>query len=344
VDFFYEIWGSVSKLANQVKIKGVSIAHPETKYDNQFFIDHFHELGLEAEGLMNHLGRKERYLVNPEKENTITMASEAAVKALDSTNTKAEELDMIVFVSDTPEYTYPSNALLLNRILGAKNAHIVYDMNANCIGMLSAIDQVNAFLKSRADLQRALIIGSVYVSNIARKDDTVMYPNFADGACAVVLEKTEEPIGLIASNYHTDASLADFVMYPAVGFSQLFNENIPAASKKLRFDPHDVSFFSDEWKKLITAMLSRHNVQPAEIDHWIFSQFSRPEVEETLQKLKVGLDNYTFVGEKFGYTGVTSPIFALHDALERKRIKDGDKVVFCSVAVGYSMSSLLYQF
>jgi 3-oxoacyl-[acyl-carrier-protein] synthase-3 len=334
----------VSELPDQVKIKGVSIAHPKTKYDNQFFIDHFNALGLKAEGLMNHLGRKERYLVDPEKENTITMAIDAAQKALASTNTRAEELDMIVFVSDTPEYTYPSNALILNRKLGANNAHIVYDMNANCIGMLSAIDQVNVYLKSRAELQKALIIGSVYVSNIIRKDDTVMYPNFSDGACAVVMEKTLENIGLVASNYHTDATLADFVMYPSAGFSQIFNENISVADKKLRFDPHDVSFFSDEWKKLITAMLNKHNVQASEIDHWIFSQFSRPEVEETLLKLKVGLDNYTFVGEEYGYTGVTSPIFALHDALERKRIRKGDKVVFCSVAVGYSMSSLLYQF
>lgn len=331
-------------MLSNVKISGVSTSHPKTKYTNEFFVEHFEKMGLSAEGLMNHLGRKERYLVDPKNENTITMAMDAAKKVMESTITSPDSLDMVVFVSDTPEYTYPSNALLLHNQLGTKNAHIVYDLNANCIGMLSAIDQVSTYMKVQPSIKKALLISSVYISNIAKKDDTVTYPNFADGAAAVILEKTEENVGLIASNYYTNSSLTEFVKYPSAGFSNMFNERTPSSEKKLRFDPHDVSYFSDDWKRMILDMLDKNEVSVAEIDHWIFSQFSKPEVEETLTKLEVGLDHYTFIGEEFGYTGVTSPIFALHDAVKKGKIKKGNKVVFCSVAVGYSMSSLLYQF
>ncbi|MFT8323221.1 MAG: 3-oxoacyl-ACP synthase III family protein [Bacillus sp. (in: firmicutes)] len=329
-----------------VKISGVSTFHPEQAYDNDFFVQHFSNLGLEADGLMKHLGRKTRYLVNPEKESTISMAVNAAEKVLQQTNTAPEEIGMVVFVSDTPEYTYPSNALFLHQQLGTKNAHIVYDMNANCIGILSAIDQVSTYVKIQPSVQKALIISSVNISNIAKKDDTITFPNFADGAGAVILEKTEEKIGVISSNYYTDSKLFETVMYPSGGFSALYDETAATAleEKKLTFVPHDVSYFSDDWKRLIVEMLEKQELDPHQINHWIFSQFSRPEIEETLTKLEVGLDHYTFVGEEYGYTGVTSPLFALEDALIKENIKPGDKVVLCSVAIGYSMAALLYQF
>ncbi len=327
-----------------VKISGVSTVHPEEAFNNDFFIEHFEKLGLEVEGLMNHLGRGNRYLVNPKKESTITMAINVADKVMKSTNTAADDIDMVVFVSDTPEYTYPSNALFLHNKLGTKNAHIVYDLNANCIGMLSALDQVSTYLKANESLQKALIISSVNISNISRKDDTITYPNFADGAASLLLEKTRDNDGILASNYFTNSILSDVVLYPAVGFSNIFNEDIPTDDKRLKFIPHDVSFFSDDWKRMIVQMLDNHQMNLSEIDHWIFSQFSRPEIEETLAKLEIGLDKYTFVGEEYGYTGVTSPIFALEHALDNGKIKKGDKVVFCSVAVGYSMASILYQF
>ncbi|WP_445486498.1 3-oxoacyl-[acyl-carrier-protein] synthase III C-terminal domain-containing protein [Niallia sp. 03133] len=332
-------------MLGNAKFSGISTFHPEQAYDNDFFVQHFKELGLQADGLMNHLGRKTRYLVNPEKENTITLAINAAEKVLKQTNTAPETIDMLVFVSDTPEYTYPSNALFLHQKLKTNNAHIVYDMNANCIGLLSAIDQVSTYVKAHPSVKKALIISSVHISNIARKDDTITLPNFADGAAALILEKTEENVGLLSSNYYTNSKLFETVMYPTGGFSSLYEKTgIALEEKKLTFIPHDVSYFSDDWKRLIIEMLEKQGLEANSINHWIFSQFSRPEIEETLTKLEVGLDKYTFVGEDYGYTGVTSPLFALEDALLKGNIKPGDKVVLCSVAIGYSMAALLYQF
>ncbi|GIP21996.1 ketoacyl-ACP synthase III [Paenibacillus sp. J22TS3] len=327
----------------QVHIKGIATYHPAQAYDNAYFVEHFDKLGLEAEGLMNHLGRKTRYLVSTEEENSLSMGVTVAKKLLAESKVSAEELDMVVFVSDTPEYTYPSNALLIHREIGAVNAHIVYDLNTNCIGMLTAMDQVRHHLIGNRYIKRALIIGSVHVSNIARKDDTIVYPNFSDGAAAVILEKTELPGGFIDANYKTDSKLGNTVMFPAAGMSAMFRDGVAEADKRLRFDPHDVSYFSDEWKNLITLLLGRNGMLATDVDHWIFSQFSRPEIEETLEKMHIELDKYTFVGDRYGYTGVTSPVFALEDALRTGRVSAGDKVVLCSVGIGYTMSSLLYQ-
>ncbi|WP_166243538.1 3-oxoacyl-[acyl-carrier-protein] synthase III C-terminal domain-containing protein [Paenibacillus turpanensis] len=331
-------------MSEVVKLRGVSTYHPAQAYDNQFFVEHFNAMGLESEGLMNHLGRKTRYLVSTEDENSLTMAIEVSKRLLQQENTSAAELDMIVFVSDTPEYTYPSNALMVHQALGAVNANMVYDLNTNCIGMLTAIDQVSAALLAKKHMRRALVVASVHVSNIARSDDTIVYPNFSDGAAAVILEKTEGTGGYIDAHYKTDSKLHQTVMFPATGFSKLFRNDIQLEEKRLRFEPHDVSYFSDEWKKLILELLERNGLSVPNIDHWIFSQFSRPEILETLEKLEAGYDSYTFVGEQYGYTGVTSPIFALQAAMQQGKVVPGSTVLFCSVGIGYTMSAVLYQF
>lgn len=94
-------------------VDGVSIYHPENKVDNSFFIEYFQSnFNKDITSLLRHLRRKERFLVNNDQENALTMGIAAAKNVLLETHTEPHEIDMIVFVSDTPEYFVPSNALL----------------------------------------------------------------------------------------------------------------------------------------------------------------------------------------------------------------------------------------
>lgn len=86
--------------------------------------------------------------------------------ALEQTNMSPDELDMIVFATDTPEYTSPTNALKLNQMLKAVNANRVYDMNCNCIGMLVAMDMVATYMKQRKSVKKTLVVGSMHVSSV----------------------------------------------------------------------------------------------------------------------------------------------------------------------------------
>lgn len=331
---------------HNVNIINTGIYHPSCAIHNSFFIEHFNKMNIKVDKLMNTLGREVRYLAKEGTESSITMATEAAKEVLRKSCLDAKNIDMLVFVSDTPEYTYPSNALIIQNQLGAKNAHVVFDMNSNCIGMLSALDNVSRYLKANPSIKYALITSGVMVSNIVRKDDPITYPNFSDGGAAIILknEKSEDRIGFIDANYYTDSSLYYTVNYPAVGFSHIFDNKISDEDKKLKFLSHDVSYFSDIWKYIIKSLLDRNKLDINEIDHYIFSQFNKSEIEETLVKLKVNLDKYTFVGYKYGYTGATSPIFALDEALKTNVVKKGMKVIFCSVGIGFTMCAVLYQF
>jgi 3-oxoacyl-[acyl-carrier-protein] synthase III len=327
-----------------VNIISSAISHPKMKVNNSYYIEHFNKLNNPIDGLLKHLGREERYIIDSEEENVITMAVEAGEKAIKNAKLKKEDIDMIVFISDTPEYTQPTNALIVHNKMGLK-ADLAFDMNNNCIGMLTAIDLISNYLKSNGDISNALLVGGQNVSFFAREDDPIAFATSGDAAAAIILEKKVEDIkrGFIDSAYHTDSSLQHKMRFPGCGMSKILKEDVPISDKKLMFMPQETNYFSDEWKKLILKVLNRNNIEVEEVKQFFFSQFSLADIKRTIEKLNVEEDKYTFVGSRFGYTGCTSPIFAYHFAVKNNKIKTNDYVIFCSVGIGYSMNVILHK-
>lgn len=331
-------------MVQNVIMKGTGVYLPKNKIYNDYFVDHFEKMGKNVEGIMKHLVRRKRYFAG-KGETSLTMAHQAANDVLKKLNMKAEELDMIVFVSDTPEYTSPTNALKLNGMLGAVNAHTVLDMNCNCIGMLMALDLVTNYAKVKTSIKKILIVGSMHVSSVLDKMDSVVFPNFGDSSVAVILENVceEKKRGFIDSTVFTDSSFNETIQMPSAGHAKLaLEDDVEERDRKLEWNPFDFGFLSDKWHDIIKRLLKRNNLDPNQIDHYIFSQFSDPDNMKTLEKLGVGEDKYFYVGMEYGYTGVTSPILALNRMWGTIMPKD-KYIIFCSVAAGYSMEALLYK-
>lgn len=327
-----------------VKIKDLAVYYPENSVGNQYFIEHFEPTNVES--LLNHLGRDKRYLAD-EDETSLSMAYEACRKVLRYANMNAEDIDMIVFASETPEYTAPTNALKLNHMLGAKNANVVFDLNNNCIGMLTALDLASNYAKAQKSMKYILVVGSLLISSVVSKNDPITYPNFGDSAAAVILETevSDTERGFIgAADYFTDSQYHDSIVMPVCGFAKIYDKQLDEDSKRWNWTPFDFSFLSDNWAKLIQQTLTKNELTPSDVDHFVFSQFSRPDAEETLKKLQVDHTNYSYVGDEFGYTGTTSPIFGLRNAIRNDKVKEGSKVILCSVGAGYTMCSMLYKF
>ncbi|KNF08630.1 3-oxoacyl-[acyl-carrier-protein] synthase III [Gottschalkia purinilytica] len=332
---------------HNIVIEGTGIYHPSNKVTNDYFINHFNNLDIEVDGLLNHLERNSRYLSNDPTETVITMAYQSCLNALKNSNTDINEIDMIIFATDTPEYTSPSNALKLMDLLKATNAKMVYDTNSNCIGMLSAIDQASRILKTHRKYKKALIVGSLLISSVVSHNDPVTYPNFGDAAAALILTKKLESIerGFIDSTHYTKTTEHNNILMPKIGYSKVIRDNmVNEEDKKWFWDPFDADFVSEYWTRLINEVTEDNNLTPNDIDYYFFSQFTNPGAKETLNQLNVHIDKLVYVGDKYGYTGVTSPILALHTSLEQNKIKDGNYAIFCSVGSGSTTISILYKF
>lgn len=329
-------------MEQNIIIRGTGIYTPKHEVSNEYFIEHFRSLGVDVDGLMKHLNRQKRFLADRD-ESSLSMGCEAAKNAIEKLEMDPDEIDMIVFASDTPEYNSPTNALKLNHMLKTKNANRVFDMNCNCIGMLVAMDMVAGNMQQRASLKTSLIVGSMHVSSVVRYKDSVAYPSFGDSAAALVLEKVTEKQkrGIIDSEYLTNSDYHDTIVLPECGHSKELLYEVPKEKRRMAWNPFDFSFLSDNWAKIIMRLLEKNGVKIEEVTRFVFSQFSDADNLLTLEKLGVDKGKYIFIGDQYGYTGVSSPIVALNaiwDSMEKEGY-----LVFCSVAAGYSMNAILYK-
>lgn len=331
-----------------INIISTGVYHPDNRVHNDYFINHFKEMGIEVTGLLKHLEREYRYLSNDTNETVITMAYKASKDALKDSNLNIEEIDLIIFATDTPEYTSPSNAVKLLEMLGGDDVRIkmAYDTNANCLGMITALDQASRILMTNKRFKRALVVGGILFSAVGNEKDSVSYTNFGDAAAAVILEKVEEDEkrGFIDSVHLTQTSECNNILMPKVGYSKITKYGVAnGEDNKWFWKPFDGSFISDVWVNLINEISEDNGIKVADIDHLIFSQFTIPDARLTLEKLGIDTNKTTYVGNEYGYTGTTSPIIALDRAIKTGKVKKGDYLTLASMGSGSVVTVLLFK-
>ncbi|MDC4239570.1 ketoacyl-ACP synthase III [Clostridium tertium] len=332
-----------------INIISTGVDHPANRIHNDYFINHFNKMGIEVSGLLKHLEREYRYISNDPNETVITMAHKASIEALKDAKLNISDIDLLIFATDTPEYTSPSNAVKVLEMLGGPEAKIqmAYDTNTNCLGMITALDQASRILMTNKRFKRALVVGGILFSSVGSPNDSVSYSNFGDAAAAVILEKVDEDEkrGFIDSTHLAKASECNNILMPKAGYSKIIRDGIEEEDdKRWSWKPFDGSFISDVWVDLIKEVAEDNGIRVNDINHLIFSQFTIPDARLTLEKLDIDKSRTTYIGDEYGYTGTTSPIIALDRALKSEKIKKGDYVTLASMGSGSVVTVLLFKF
>ncbi len=333
-------------MQNNCLIMGVAYYHPEHKVDNEYFIEHFKELGTDISGLLQATGRHNRYISENPNETMLTMGYNAAKDVLEKTHVKASQLNMLVFSSGTPEYIAPSNALKLHSLLSAGQKCMVYDLNANCAGMLVALEQIARTMRNNPNVKYALLVGSDQLNRYSRYTEAISYSNFGDSACAVMLENvfnTER--GFIDSDVYTNSSNHDKILLPAKGMTRVIHDkNLKTEDKLVKWTNFDLDGAFYSAKISIEDTLFRNELTTSNIKKYFLSQFAQKNIEYVCEQLHEDIHKFTFVGDEFGYTGTTSPFLAFARAVEENELSIGDYIVFWTVGAGTTCICLLYQY
>ena len=331
---------------NNAMIKGISYYHPERKVDNEYFIEHFKKQGKDINGLLKATGRKSRYISDDAEENMLTMGYNAAKDVLEKTHIKASQLGMIVFSSGTPEYIAPSNALKLHSMLNAGQKCGVYDLNANCAGMLVAFEQISRVMRSNQNLKYALLVGSDQLNRYSRYREAITYSNFGDSACALLIENvynTER--GFIDSDYYTNSSNHNKILLPAKGMTCVIKDrSLSTQDKLVKWDQFDLSGAFYSAKISIEDILFHNNIGKKDIKKYFLSQFALKNIESVANDLNEDISKFKFIGDEFGYTGTTSPMLAYAKAVEEEELEIGDYVIFWTVGAGTTCACSLYRY
>ncbi|WP_187655493.1 3-oxoacyl-[acyl-carrier-protein] synthase III C-terminal domain-containing protein [Xenorhabdus sp. PB62.4] len=324
----------------RVAIASLGIWHPSTTVDNNWFIEHYAAQGIDVSGLLNALGHKNRYLIRDSFDTTLTMSVKASNDAIRRLGCQAKDLDLVAFASQTPEYLIPATALKIHHAIGGGERAQAFDINANCVGLVVAVDIVARAMMARPSCQLALVVGGDYLGAHS-SNEPVYHSCFSEVAVAVILHKTEQGNGLIDSESRIQTSVIDNSLFPACGLSNIHRHDVSA---QVKFTPFDDAICISAASESIRLLLSRNNLTPEDINGFMFSQFSIGNIRQLCEELGVDQDKALFISDEYGYTATNSPFVAFYEAIKRKKISRGDLIVFWSVGAGWQSTAILMKY
>lgn len=329
----------------QISIRATGIFHPENQVGNHFFIKHFEKQGKDIHPILHANGRRFRYISDHPDENSLTMAFEACKNALRAANLTGRDIDLLIFTSATPEYLAPSNAIKIHEFIGGQENATVYDMNANCVGMIVAVEQASRHMLSNRYCNRAMIVGSEQMNKFSQATNEYTLSNFGDAACAVILEKTEgQNSGFQDAIYYTNSSHSSDMIFPECSMSNIYNPELTESQKRILWADGTGNNSFGLAAKLISKVLERNSRSIQDIRRYFVSQLCLENIQKIAGLLNVDLDCFEYIGEQYGYTGTSSPFVALHHAIEENRIQRGDEIIFWSVGTGCEACAILWKY
>lgn len=332
-------------MTNSIDIKSVGVYHPKNKVSNEYFINRYQTQGKDIVPMLHTFGRNFRYLSDDMEENTVTMAANACKEALQKSRISAENIDLLIFSSATPEYLAPASAIKVHELIGGKCSAIAFDMNSNCVGMIIAVEQASRYMQANPDMKYAIVVGSEQMNRFSQNDDEYTNCNFGDAACAVILEKTEHPnSGFQDAAYHTNSSRSSVMLFPKCGLSHIYNKDVPTEDKKILWTGGTASNGFVLAKALIEQVLEKKHLNSSTVKKFFISQVCRENIDKLADSLEVDRGCFEYVGDEYGYTGTSSPFVALSHAIQNQEIQRGDTIVFWSVGSGYISCAMLWKY
>ncbi len=274
---------------------------------------------------------------------TSDLAFGASIKAMEAAGVTAEELDMIIVATITPDNSFPSTACTLQDKLGAVNAS-AFDVSAACSGFVYASTVAMQFVQSGA-AKKILVVGAETLSKILDFTDRNTCVLFGDGAGAAIIGPVESG-GIVAMELGAKGSGGKFLSQPAGG------SRMPATKETVDNRLHYIKMDGSEVFKFavrIMASSSKKVIEKAgweidELDYLIPHQANIRIINSAGKKLKLPSERVHVNLDKFGNTSAGSVPIALDEAVRTGKINKGDKVVLVAFGGGLTWGALAVEF
>lgn len=263
------------------------------------------------------------------------IAVRAAQAALDKAGITAEQVDMILLGTDTPDYITPATSTVVQHKLGAVNAG-TYDIGCACASFPTGVATACGLLAANPWMRYVLVIGVYMMSKLADPNDVVSF-FYSDGAGAAVLAADDKP-GFISSAYLADGTYHQYWgLYSGATYEPATVEAVQAGRANVRLlqrYPPDVNHIN--WPKIARLLAERGGFGLQDIDLLIFTQVRLPSIKLVMEELGLPLEKTHWVMEEWGYTGSACIGMALDSAIEQGKVKSGDLVALVGSGVGYN--------
>ncbi len=290
------------------------------------------------EWITSRTGIKERRILKGENQGTSVIGTEAVKGLLEKTNTNAEEIDLIICATVTPDMLFPATANIVADNVGAKNSYS-FDISAACSGFLYALTIASKFIETGAH-KKVIVIGADKMSSIVNYQDRTTCIIFGDGGGAVLLEPTEESLGIMDSLLHTDGSGADFLHMRAGGSRK------PATLETVNNREHSVfQEGSTVFKFAVTKMadvsaeiMRRNQLEGKDVAWLVPHQANKRIIDATAKRMGIGPEKVMLNIEKYGNTTAGTLPLCLWDY--ESRLKKGDNLILAAFGGGFTWGAV----
>jgi len=269
-----------------------------------------------------------------EKQGSSDLALEASRRALDAAGVAADDLDLIVVATSTPDYVFPSTACLLQAKLGVKGS-AAFDVQAVCSGFVYALATADTFIRSK-QYKKALVVGAEVFSRILDWNDRGTCVLFGDGAGAVVLAADAKP-GIHASVLHADGSQAGLLSVPG----NVCKGSI-VGSPFLQMNGQGVFKFAVRvLEEVARETLAAADMTLDDVDWLIPHQANVRILDATARKLGLPREKLVVTVDHHANTSAASVPLALDEFVRAGKIRAGHRVMMQGVGGGFTWGAAL---
>lgn len=295
------------------------------------------------EWITTRTGIKTRHVAS-EGETTATLAAEAARRALNDAGMKADELNLIIIGTITPEMVFPSTACFVQDMIGAKNAW-AFDISAACSGFVYGLSIAQQFVSSGL-YQNALVIGAETLTRITNYQDRGSCILFGDGAGAVILKAANSgPQGVMYSTSFSDGSGWTSLNCPAYGSRYPVSKPLPDPSMVyMHINGREVYQTAvRRIVELVNECLEKCDLDVEDIAMFIPHQMNARIIESVGKRLNFTDDRIFINIDKYGNTSAASIPIALDECRRTGKLKSGDIVLLVAFGGGLTWGANVIQ-
>ena len=291
----------------------------------------------------NVLGISERRWSGPE-ETTVSLAVPAALQALAAAGLEPADIDLIIVATDTPEYISPATSSVLQTRIGATRA-ATFDLNSACAGFVTALDVAWKYLRADERYENILVVGVYAMSKYLDQRDKKTVTIFADGAGAVIVQRSAQA-GILASELYADGTYSDRMGVFAGGTAEPITAEVLHGNhrNRLRFiQKYPAEINEQGWPRIVRSVLSRIDKTEHDVDLWLWTQVNLSTIRTVMQNLGQPMEKAHTVMRTVGYTGSACIPMALDSAARTGRLKHGDLVVMTGSGAGLAMGTIALE-
>ncbi len=332
--FFSQIIYTTMKRLNAV-ITGITASVPDYILTNEELST---MVDTSDEWIMTRVGIKERRILKGEQQGISVLGTKAVKELLAKTGTLPEEVEAVVFATSTPDHIFPSAASIVAENAGIKNA-FCFDMEVACSGFIYGLEICNGLIKT-GKYKKIILLAGDKMSSITDYKDRTTCPLFGDAAGAVLIEPTEEELGIIDVKLHTDGSGYQPLQMKAGG------SKFPATHETVDKSEHTVKqdgrvVFKNAVSRMAEVSLdimNRNNLTADYVDWLVPHQANMRIIDATIERTGLPREKVMINIERYGNTSAGTIPLCLWEW--ESRLRKGDNVILTAFGAGFSWGSV----